>query len=44
MAKRANVDEYAIKRIIGHQIVDLTERVYTDRSIDWLRSEIEKIR
>ena len=44
MAKRANVDEYAIKRIIGHQIADLTERVYTDRSIDWLRSEIEKIR
>lgn len=43
MAKRANVDEYAIKRIIGHQIADLTERVYTDRSIDWLRSEIEKI-
>ena len=44
MAKRANVDEYAIKRIIGHQIADLTERLYTDRSIDWLRSEIEKIR
>lgn len=43
MAKRANVDEYAIKRIIGHQIADLTERVYTDRSLEWLRSEIEKI-
>lgn len=44
MAKRANVDEYAIKRIIGHQIADLTERVYTDRSIAWLREEIEKIK
>lgn len=43
LAKKYNVDEYAIKRIIGHTIVDLTEEVYTERSIDWLREEIEKI-
>ena len=43
MAKKYNVDEYAIKRIMGHKIDDLTERVYTDRSVEWLRSEIEKI-
>lgn len=43
MAKRAGCDEYAIKRIVGHKIADLTESVYTDRDIDWLRSEISKI-
>lgn len=44
MAKRDGVDEYAIKRIVGHRIKDITEEVYTDRSIEWLRSEIEKIK
>lgn len=43
MAKKASVDEYAIKRIVGHVITDLTERVYTERDLEWLRSEIEKI-
>ena len=43
MAKDADMDEYAIKRIVGHAISDLTERVYTDRNFDWLKSEIEKI-
>lgn len=43
MAKKYNVDEYAIKRIVGHAIKDLTERVYTDRGIDWLSEEIKKI-
>ena len=41
--KKKGCDEYAIKRIVGHSISDLTERVYTERDIDWLRSEIEKI-
>jgi integrase len=43
MAKKAGVDEYAIKRIVGHAINDITEKVYTDRDVDWLKSEIEKI-
>ena len=43
MAKRANLDEYAIKRIVGHYINDLTERIYTQRSTDWLKNEISKI-
>lgn len=43
MAKKYGLDEYAIKRIIGHRIDDLTERVYTDRDVEWLRSELEKI-
>lgn len=43
LAKNNDVDEYAIKRMVGHAITDITERVYTDRDIDWLRTEIEKI-
>ena len=42
-AKEAKLDEYAIKRIVGHYIDDLTERVYTERSVSWLRNEIKKI-
>ena len=42
-AKKAGVDEYAIKLIVGHSISDLTERVYTKRDTSWLLSEIEKI-
>lgn len=44
MAKRCEVDEYAIKYMIGHSITDITERVYTQREIDWLKTEIEKIK
>ena len=43
MAKAAGIDDFAIKRIVGHYIKDLTERVYTERSLKWLKSEIEKI-
>lgn len=44
LAKKYNVDEYAIKYIVGHKISDLTERVYTDREFEWLRAEIAKIK
>ena len=44
MAKAANVDEYAIKYIVGHNISDVTERVYTRRKLSWLAEEIEKIK
>lgn len=44
MAKLYGVDEYAIKRIVGHKIADLTERVYTARDVEWLASEIKKIK
>lgn len=43
MAKKAEMDEYAIKRIVGHYIKDLTERVYTQRDLRWLKNEIQKI-
>lgn len=44
LAKKYNVDEYAIKRMVGHAISDITEKIYTKRSDEWLLSEIEKIR
>lgn len=43
-AKKGGADEYAIKRMIGHQINDITEKVYAKRSVEWLREEIEKIK
>ena len=42
-AKRYNIDEYAIKYMVGHKISDITEKIYTKRKFDWLKQEIEKI-
>ena len=42
-SKEAGVDEYCLKLIVGHQIGDVTERVYTHRTIESLAAEIEKI-
>ena len=44
MAKNFNVDEYAIKYIVGHQIQDITEKVYTERKTTWLIEEMKKIK
>ena len=44
MAKKAGVDEYAIKYMVGHMISDITEKVYTQREFEWLKDEIEKIK
>ncbi|BDE87853.1 hypothetical protein CE91St42_23110 [Oscillospiraceae bacterium] len=43
-AKKAGVDEYAIKYMVGHKISDITEKVYTKREFEWLKEEIEKIK
>lgn len=43
MCKKNGVDEYAIKYMVGHQISDITEDVYTDREFSWLTEEIGKI-
>lgn len=43
MAKKAGVNDNAIKRLVGHKVHDITESAYTDRDIEWLRSDIEKI-
>lgn len=44
MAKKYDVDEYALKYIVGHAIDDITEKVYTKRETDWLIREIAKIK
>ena len=43
VAKEANMDEYALKYIIGHSIADITERIYTDRKPEWYYKELCKI-
>lgn len=43
LAKRYGMDEYALKRIVGHSITDVTESVYTERDLEWLKQEINKI-
>lgn len=42
-AKACNVDEYILKLIVGHAIEDITEKVYTHRTIEQLKTEMEKI-
>lgn len=42
-AKSANMNEYILKLIVGHEILDITEKVYTHRSMQELADEIEKI-
>ena len=44
LCKNAGVDEYAIKYMVGHEISDITEKVYTRRDVKWLAEEIEKIK
>lgn len=41
--KKANVDEYALKHMVGHRIKDITESTYTVRDVEWLRSDLEKM-
>lgn len=44
LCKNNKVDEYAIKYMVGHEISDITEKIYTERDENWLQKEIEKIR
>jgi integrase len=44
-AKEVHVDEYAIKMMVGHEISDITEKVYTKRdTVKFLKEEILKIK
>lgn len=43
LGKHANMDEYILKLIVGHEVNDITEKVYTHRTIDDMRKEILKI-
>ena len=42
-AKAAGVDEYILKLIVGHEIDDVTEKVYTHRTAEQFLNEIIKI-
>ena len=42
-AKKVGVDEYILKRIVGHAIPDITENVYTHREFEELREEMNKV-
>jgi len=44
LAKRYGMVDGALKNIIGHQTGDLTEDVYTHRTLEDLQMEIEKIK
>ena len=41
--KKAYVDEYALKEMMGHTIKDITESTYTVRDVEWLRKDLEKM-
>ena len=40
IAKSNNMDEYILKMIVGHEIGDITEKVYTHRTIEQLKNEM----
>jgi integrase len=42
-AKESSMDEYILKLIVGHAITDITEKVYTHRTMEQLQKEIQKI-
>lgn len=42
-SKKYQLNEYAIKLIVGHAVNDITEGTYTERSNEWLIKEISKI-
>ena len=44
LAKKYELNEYAIKYIVGHSINDIIEKTYTDRDPKWLYTEMLKIK
>lgn len=43
-AKESGVNEYILKLIVGHEIQDITEKVYTHRTLEEMKKEIQKIK
>lgn len=43
-ARGVNMNEYILKLIVGHEIGDLTEHIYTHRELQDLKEEIELIK
>lgn len=42
-AKSVDMNEYILKLLVGHEIEDVTEKVYTHRTVQELADEIDKI-
>lgn len=42
--KKRQINDYILKIIIGYKIRDVTERIYTHRTIEELRKEMIKIK
>ena len=42
-AKECGVNEYVLKLIVGHEIDDVTENVYTHRDLENLQTEMRKV-
>lgn len=42
-AKEVDMNEYILKMIVGHEIRDITEKVYTHRTLEDLKNEMKKI-
>ena len=38
-AKKSKINDYILKKIVGHEIRDITEKVYTHRNIEELIDE-----
>ena len=43
-SRGVNMNDYILKLIVGHEIGDLTEHVYTHRELQDLKDEIELIK
>lgn len=43
-AKKAGICDNAIKAMVGHKAQDITESAYTERDIEWLRADLEKMK
>ena len=37
------MNEYILKMIVGHEIEDITEKIYTHRTVEDLKREMKKI-
>lgn len=42
--KEAKADDYAIKKIVGHSLGDITEKIYTDLGVEYLAKELSKMK
>lgn len=43
-SREVSMNEYILKLIVGHEVKDITEHVYTHRTLEDLRDEMDKIK